>query len=156
IGSLGALAVPNLLRADAAPGPAPLVIDGLSSLGRQGDPPGPLSAGALDDAAASGVSAINWTVSAGADFEEAVGGVSLAQAEIELHRDRLMSVRRAADIDTAQASARVGVIVGFQNGAMLGDSHDTVMDRLEVFHNLGVRVIQPTYNPRNALGDGCT
>jgi membrane dipeptidase len=156
LGSLGALAVPSLLRAQAAPGPTPLVIDGLSSLGRQGDPPGPLSVAALDDAAASGVSAINWTVSAGTDFEEAVGGVSQAQAEIELHRDRLLAVRRAADIDAAQASARLGVIVGFQNGAMLGDSHDTVMDRLEVFHNLGVRVIQPTYNPRNALGDGCT
>jgi membrane dipeptidase len=135
---------------------APLVIDGLSSLGRQGDPPGPLSEGALDDAAAAGVSAINWTVAAGTDFEETVGGVAEAQAEIERHRDRLMPVRRVADIDAAQASDRVGVIVGFQNGAMLGDTRDTVVDRLDLFHGLGVRVIQPTYNPRNQLGDGCT
>ncbi len=155
--ALGAvLAGPS--RAVFAEGTArsPLVVDGLSSLGRQGDPPGPLSAGALDDAAASGVSAINWTVAAGTDFAETVGGVAEAQAEIERHRDRLMPVRRAADIEAARASDRVGVIVGFQNGAMLGDTHETVIDRLDLFHGLGVRVIQPTYNPRNQLGDGCT
>lgn len=154
--ALGALLAgpARTVLADAA-ADAPLVIDGLSSLGRQGDP-GPLTAGALDDAAASGVSAINWTVAAGTDFEETVGGVAEAQAEIERHRDRLMPVRRVADIDGARASGRIGVIVGFQNGAMLGDTRETVIDRLALFHGLGVRVIQPTYNPRNQLGDGCT
>ncbi len=159
LGALGAL-VSSSTALTAAESPAvsplaaprPLVIDALSGLGRPGDPPGPLSAGALDDAAASGVSAVNWTAAAGVDFEETVQGVADALAEIERHRDRLLLVRRSSDIAEAYASARVGVILGFQNGAMLGEK----LDRLDLFHGLGVRVIQPTYNPRNQLGDGCT
>src|SRR5262245_16160424 len=75
-------APPSVLSpaAEALPN-APLVVDALSSLGRQGDPPGPLSAGALDDAAGSGVTMIDWTVAAGTDFEEAVAGVAEALAE---------------------------------------------------------------------------
>jgi membrane dipeptidase len=137
---------------DAPSGLPPLVIDALSSLGRQGDPPGPLSAGAIDDAAASGVTAIDWTVAAGTDFEETVAAIGDALAEIDRHRERLLLVRRVADIDAARRTNHLGVMLGFQNGAMLADK----LDRLELFWSLGVRVIQPTYNPRNQLGDGCT
>ena len=40
---------------------------------------------------------------------------------------------------------------GFQDGVCF----ETDLDRLETFHRLGIRVIQPTYNRRNRLGDGC-
>ena len=42
------------------------------------------------------------------------------------------------------------MIYGFQNAAMVG----TKPERVDIFANLGVRVIQLTYNPANALGDG--
>ena len=32
---------------------------------------------------------------------------------------------------------------------------ETDLSRLRDFHRLGVRVIQPTYNRRSLLGDGC-
>jgi membrane dipeptidase len=153
LGALAAVAAPRLLIADApALPPRPLVIDALSGLGRQGDPAGPLPAAALDDAAASGVAAVNWTVAFGTDYEEAIVGIADALGEIERHRDRLALVRRASDIDDAGASGKVGIILGFQNAAMLGDK----LERLDAFYGLGVRVIQMTYNPRNQFGDGCT
>jgi membrane dipeptidase len=40
---------------------------------------------------------------------------------------------------------------GFQDGVCF----ETDLDRLETLHRLGIRVIQPTYNRRNRLGDGC-
>jgi len=50
----------------------------------------------------------------------------------------------------AKNSNKIGVIYGFQNAAMVG----TNPVRVDIFANLGVRVIQLTYNPANALGDG--
>jgi membrane dipeptidase len=56
----------------------------------------------------------------------------------------------AADILRARDEGRIGLIYGFQNAAMLGDR----MDRVDIFYDLGVRIVQLTYNPANALGDG--
>ncbi len=151
IGALGLLAAPRLLRAEPWSERHPLVIDALGGLGRPGEETFPLSAGALADAAESRVAAINLTVAASPDYEEAVRGIAEAQAEVERHRDRLLLVRRAGEIEEAHASGRLGLILGFQDGAMIGDR----LQRLDEFHGLGVRVIQPTYNRRNAIGDGC-
>ena len=139
LGALAALAAPRLLAADTPALPArPLVIDALSGLGRPGDPEGPLPGVALDDAAASAVAAVNWTVAFGTDYEEAIGGVAQTLGEIERHRDRLSLVQRASDIDEAWSSGKVGIILGFQNAAMLGDE----LERLDACHGLGIRIIR--------------
>src|SRR5205807_1838542 len=44
-----------------------------------------------------------------------------------------------------------GLILDFQNATPFGDD----LDRVEYFHNLGVRMVQLTYNLRNLVGDGC-
>jgi membrane dipeptidase len=41
--------------------------------------------------------------------------------------------------------------LGFQDGSMFGSNSDWV----ETFYHLGVRIVQPTYNRRNLIGDGC-
>ncbi len=61
-----------------------------------------------------------------------------------------MKVLTAADILQAKSEGRIGIIYGFQNAAMMGDK----VDRVDIFADLGVRVIQLTYNPANQLGDG--
>jgi len=63
----------------------------------------------------------------------------------------LMKVLRGADIRSAKATRRLGVIYGCQDTTMLeGD-----LKKLAVFADLGVRIVQPTYNTRNLIGDGC-
>ena len=62
-----------------------------------------------------------------------------------------MRVRTVADIAQAKRNSRTGIVYGFQDGVMF----ETDLSRLRNFHDLGVRVIQPTYNRRNLLGDGC-
>jgi membrane dipeptidase len=135
-----------------------MVIDALGGPGV--DDPGapddaPLSARALADAKASGVTAVNITVNQvgnGPDrFEKTIDDIAGVEYEIAAHPDLFLKVLSAGDLRLAKSSGRMGLIFGFQDTSMLeGD-----LKRLEVFHNLGLRICQPTYNIRNLMGDGC-
>jgi membrane dipeptidase len=61
-------------------------------------------------------------------------------------------VRRAADIERVHRERRHGIVIDFQNTTPFADA----LDRVEYFHNLGLRMVQLTYNLRNLVGDGCT
>ena len=115
----------------------------------------PLSAKALADAKASGVTAVNVTVNQvgnGPDrFEKTIDNIASVEYEIAAHPDRFLKVLRASDLTQAKSSGRMGLIFGFQDTSML----DGDLKRLEVFQNLGLRICQPTYNVRNLMGDGC-
>ena len=115
----------------------------------------PLSARALADARASGVTAVNVTVNevgnAPDRFERAVDDIANMDREIEAHPDLFLKVTRASDLALAKSTGRMGLIFGFQDTSML----DGDLKRLAVFHDLGLRICQPTYNRRNLLGDGC-
>jgi membrane dipeptidase len=71
---------------------------------------------------------------------------------IEKYPQHLYLVKNAADLSVAARGTRSGVIFGFQGTESLGE--DT--DRIPMFRELGVRVIQLTHNRRNIVGDGCT
>lgn len=113
-------------------------------------PPGPLSKEQLDNIARSGITAVNVTVS-DRSFENTVRNIALIQGEVESHPDRLLLVRQTSDVERAKKEGKLGLILGFQEGEMIGRD----LGLLDVFRRLGVRIIQPTYNVRNLLGDGC-
>jgi membrane dipeptidase len=52
----------------------------------------------------------------------------------------------------AAAAGKTGVMLGTQDAAWIDDE----LLRLEILYDLGLRVVQLTYNNRNLLGDGCT
>ena len=98
-----------------------------------------------------------------------VGGVDLAIPTVATHEspgealrrvgrwrrwlaedERLFHVASPADLG-ALGAGRLGVAFHFQNTTPLGDD----LDLLEAYQPLGVRMIQLTYNHRNAVGDGC-
>ena len=62
-----------------------------------------------------------------------------------------MSVKSSLDILTAKKDGKVGIIFGTQNASPIEND----LDRLALFHALGMRVIQLTYHERNLLGNGC-
>jgi len=113
------------------------------------------SAKALADAKASGVTAVNLTVNSVGNgprkFEETVSEIAFAERMIGAHPDYFMKVLKGADLKTAKDSGRMGFIYGFQDTSSL----DGDLERLAVFHGLGVRIVQPVYNRRNLMGDGC-
>lgn len=147
INALGVLDNPNLQLQPHAGQRAQMAY---SSSGQHVD------ARALADARAAGLTAVNVTlghVAGSAEpFEATVRDIAGWDAFIRRQPESLRQVLTAADITAARAAGQVGVIYGFQNCEMLGDD----ASRVDVFANLGVRIIQLTYNGRNALGDGAT
>ncbi len=55
------------------------------------------------------------------------------------------------DIRAARAAGRTAVLLGFQNTSPFADDYRLV----EVFHRLGVRIAQLTYNIQNLVGGSC-
>ncbi|MGE0180008.1 MAG: dipeptidase [Sphingomonas sp.] len=108
----------------------------------------------LADARASGMDAVNVTLGYVAGdmepFEHTIREIGLWDARLRNHSGALLKVLTADDLLRAQAARKIGVIYGFQNAAMMGDD----ADRADIFADLGVRVIQLTYNPANRIGDG--
>ncbi|WP_114953521.1 dipeptidase [Sphingosinicella terrae] len=108
----------------------------------------------LDDARASGMDAVNVTLGYVAGemdpFEHTMREIGVWEARLRAHPDRLLKVIEAADIERARRDGRIGIIYGFQNAAMMGDD----ASRADIFADLGVRIIQLTYNPANRIGDG--
>src|ERR1700730_17603352 len=60
-------------------------------------------------------------------------------------------VRTAADIGRAKAAGKTGIILGFQNTSAFEDQ----LGYIELFKELGVGVVQITYNTQNLSGAGC-
>jgi membrane dipeptidase len=109
---------------------------------------------ALADASASGMTAVNITlgyVAGPADpFDHTLETIDVWDQILRDCSDRLVKVTAAADISRARAEGAIGVIYGFQNAAQVGERPE----RIDIFSDLGVRVIQLTYNPANQIGDG--
>jgi membrane dipeptidase len=130
-----------------------IVIDALANPGSMNvpwPPRGPLSQKQRDAIASSGITAINVTVSADT-FEASTRNIALWTGEVDRYPTLLSIVRRHSDIARAKKENTLGLILGFQNTEML----ERDLSRLEVFHRLGIRIIQLTYNDRNIIGDGC-
>jgi membrane dipeptidase len=136
-----------------------IVIDALGgpggSDGANQDPFAPLNAQDIADIRASGLTALNLTISSvGNDpsaFEQTIAAVAWCEREIGAHPDVLMQIRSAADLQTAKRTKRLGLIYGLQDTYLLGPS----LDRVDMFAGLGLRISQLTYNRRNLAGDGC-
>src|SRR5919201_2216038 len=93
-----------------------IVIDALANPGSMNvswPPRGPLSQKQRDAIAASGITAINVTVSA--DFEGSVRNIALWQGEADRYPLLLSIVRRHDDIAKAKKDKTLGLILGFQN-----------------------------------------
>jgi membrane dipeptidase len=65
--------------------------------------------------------------------------------------ERFMRIDSAADLDRVKTSGKIGILIGVQNS-----EHFRTADDVELFHALGQRVSQLTYNRRNLIGDGST
>jgi membrane dipeptidase len=100
---------------------------------------------------ASGVTAANWTVcSPWNAFEPALEEIAKGLEVIAARPEQLMLATTVRDIEEAKASGRVAMIFGPQNAlpAEIGQHG------FRVLHQLGVRIVQLTYNERNAYGAG--
>ena len=158
LGAMAALPAAHAAARSTAPVKRPLIVN---TLGELSDPnfmgaerAELISDRVVRDAIASGTSALNLTlgyVAGDSDpFEQTIKEIGQWDAEIRGRPETLMKIYNAEDIETAHQTGKIGVIFGFQNGAMIGDD----ASRVDIFGNLGVRIIQLTYNIRNQIGGG--
>ena len=98
----------------------------------------------------SGITAINFTVS-GRTFEETIDNLAYVDALVEQFPAVFTVVRLHSDIARAKREGKIGIMPGFQYTQFL----EADPSRIETFRQLGVRIMQLTYNSRSTFGDGC-
>ena len=100
---------------------------------------------------AGGVTAINATIAVWEGFRETMDNVESWLHRFKAYGNTLTHATSVADIIRAKAEKKTAVVLGWQNASPI----ENRLDRLALFHALGVRIIQVTYNERNLLGNGC-
>jgi membrane dipeptidase len=86
-----------------------------------------------------------------AAFERSKEVLKQWKARVAAHADVFLHVERAADLERARNEHRLGIIFTFQGTEPLGEE----ADRIPMFKEMGLRVMQLTHNRRNLVGDGC-
>ena len=97
------------------------------------------------------VTGINATVAIWEGFAQTMDNIAAWVHRFEARADTLAMATTAADILAAKETGKTGVVLGWQNSSPIEND----LDRLALFHALGVRIVQITYNERNLVGNGC-
>ena len=120
-----------------------IVIDGLvvSKWSRQ----------VFEDMHRGGLTAANCTCSVWEGFHDTTVNIARWKQWFNEHSDILLQVYSTADIERAKQESKVGIFLGWQNTYALEDRVEFV----QLFQELGVRVMQLTYNTQNLVGSGC-
>ncbi len=110
---------------------------------------------AARDAAKSGLTAVSVTmgrVGNGANrLDSVIQDIAGMNAWITQCPAAFIPIQRASDLLTAKRTSRTGLIYNVQDTSAL----EGEIARVKLLKNLGIRVIQLTYNKRNLCGDGC-
>jgi membrane dipeptidase len=125
-----------------------IVIDSLCAPANDIDPPP--TAEVIAAVRRSGITAVNCTVSQ-MTFEDTIGNIAGVDFLVEQHPDTFLIVRRYTDIARAKHENKIGIMLGFQYTSIFEENPE----RIEMFRQLGVRIMQLTYNNRSLFGDGC-
>lgn len=120
-----------------------IVIDGLivSNFGRD----------VFEDMRQGGLTAANCTCCIWEGFTETMRNVARWKAWFRDHADLITQVYTTEDIATAKKEGKTGIILGWQNVSGIEDQ----IGYLGLFKELGVGIIQMTYNTQNLIGTGC-
>lgn len=105
----------------------------------------------LEEARSGGVHGIHATCAVWEGTQDTIRNISDWYALERENHDIVSLVKSAADIREAAKSNKLAVLLGFQNSSPFEQDYTLV----EVFHRLGVRVAQLTYNIQNHLGGAC-
>ena len=98
-----------------------------------------------------GVDAIHVTIAYHETFREAVLNVEEWNGWFRDHPDLVRQAFTGADVRQAKRDGVTAVVLGFQNPSPLEDD----LGLVEVWHRLGVRFCQLTYNNQSLLATGC-
>jgi membrane dipeptidase len=99
----------------------------------------------------SGVTATKTTMGGiNSNFQDTVDELAWYQRAIEAHPDVFMQVRVASDFAKAKREKKLGILFSFESA----DMFEGKIERILIFRNLGVRVMQLSYNKHTPWASG--
>lgn len=98
-----------------------------------------------------GLTAANCTCSVWEGIKGTLNNIAHWKYSFETNKDLILQVKTSSDIHAAKKSNRTGIILGWQNTSGIEDH----IDYLGIFKDLGVGIMQLTYNTQNLVGSGC-
>lgn len=105
----------------------------------------------FEDMRKGGLTAANCTCCVWENFTETMRNIAKWKENFRANADLITQVYTTDDILRAKAENKTGIILGWQNTSGIEDH----IEYLELFQELGVRIIQMTYNTQNWVGSGC-
>ena len=109
------------------------------------------SQGVYDSLGAGRVTGINATIAIWENYRETMDNLAAWIHRFDSQSETLAQAGSVSDILRAKEDGKTAVVLGWQNASPIEND----LDRLALFHKLGVRIIQITYNERNLVGNGC-
>ena len=97
------------------------------------------------------ITAANCTCSVWENFNKTIENLIIWNDHFKKNNDIICHVKTSDDIISAQVEGKVGIILGWQNTSAIEDD----LKKLQIFYDLGIRVVQLTYNTQNLVGSGC-
>lgn len=104
----------------------------------------------FEEMRAGGITAVNVSTVLWENFKEGIDYVAMWKRFLRENDDILRPVKSVADIRAAKVEGKTGIILGWQNTSPLEDR----LDYVEIFKDLGVGIMQLTYNTQNYSGAG--
>jgi microsomal dipeptidase-like Zn-dependent dipeptidase len=101
--------------------------------------------------AAGGVTAIHVTICYHENFRETIANIGQWNRWFQDYPDLIRPAYTADDVRRAKETGRTSVIFGFQNPSPIEDD----LSLVEIWHRLGVRFMQLSYNNQSLLATGC-
>lgn len=98
-----------------------------------------------------GITAVNVTTVCWEHFRDSIQNIEKWNRRFEIFSDHIIPIRNVKDIIKAKKIGKTGIIIGFQNTTPIEED----INLLRIFKDLGVRIIQLTFQDRNYVGDGC-
>lgn len=98
-----------------------------------------------------GIDAVHATVGVWEDLGGAMTRIGAFRRLCRDNSDIVTIVKSVDELAEAADKGLLGIIMGFQNSSMLGDDPEMA----QIFADVGVRVVQLTYNIANHLGSSC-
>jgi membrane dipeptidase len=120
-----------------------IVIDGLNVSN--------FSRSVFEDMRRGGVTASNCTSCVWENFTETMRNTARWKTRLRENADLITQIYTTEDIHRAKRESKAGIILGWQNSSGIEDR----IEYLALFHELGLRIIQLTYNTQNLVGSGC-
>lgn len=105
----------------------------------------------FEDLAHSGLDAVHVTLVYWENCRQTLPIIGKWNRWFREHDDLILPIRRASDIRTAHEAGKTGIILGFQNSSPIDDD----LSLIQILHDLGIRIMQMTYNNQTLIGAGC-